>query len=152
MKKLCDWFNRYRDGMLAPEQQKQFESHIAICEECRTRVSILNRLASSVREQELPALTGQPEMVAARAYENCSSWDVQFLSWLRPAPAWSMLAALVVLLSLFWVLPSARPPGASGEYEELMIESDPAKLSGNAPQGETDDALVAWLEQGGSAK
>ena len=152
MKKLCDWFNRYRDGMLVPEHRKQFESHIAGCEECQTRSSILNRLVHSIREQELPTLTRQPKTVATRAFENCSSWDVQFLSWLSPAPAWSTLAALVVLLTLFWSLPSARPSSASGEYEELMMESDSAKLTGNAPQGETDDALLSGSRRGGIAK
>jgi len=152
MKRLCDWFNRYRDGMLAPDQQKQFESHIAVCEECQIRASFLNHLVRSVKEQEPPALTARPVMVAARAYESCNSWDVQFLSWLRPAPAWSTLAALVLLLSLFGILPSVSLPGVSGEYEELMMESDPGRLSGNAPQGETDDAIMTWLEQGGSAK
>jgi len=41
---------------------------------------------------------------------------------------------------------------AYSEYEVLMMESDPGKLSGNTPQGETDEDLVTWLEQGGNTQ
>jgi anti-sigma factor RsiW len=150
MKRLCDWFNRHRDGMLDPEQQRQFESHMAVCEECRTRSFLLNSLVRVIKEQELPVLAGRPEQVAAHAYEKCGSWDVLLLSWLRPAPAWSGLALLVILFSFLWILPSAQQSSANSEYEVLMMESDPSNPGGNTPTTLTDDKLERWLEQGGN--
>ncbi len=151
MKRICESFNRYRDGVLDLEEWKQFDSHLGFCQECRTRIFFLNSLVHAIKNQAVPTLTVPSEAIAVRAYENWSSWDFLFLSWLRPAPAWSALVLLVVLLSIFWVSPSVPLPAPTGEYEVVMTESDPATL-GDVPQDETDEALVAWLEQGGNTQ
>ena len=55
MKRLCDLFNRYRDGMLDSEQNRQFESHLAACDKCRMpRLFLLNNLVYAIRNQDIP--------------------------------------------------------------------------------------------------
>ncbi len=153
MKRLCDWFNRHRDGMLDPEQQREFESHMAGCEECRERSLLLNNLVEALKSQELPDLADRPELVADRAYEQCKSWDVLFLSWLRPTPAWSALAVLAILVTFLWVAPNVTQTGSISEYEvPLQIEVEQISQSVNTATDLTDDQLELWLEQGGTAK
>ncbi len=152
MERLCDRFDQYRDGSLDPEQQRQFESHMAGCQECRTRSILLNNLVSAVRNRDLPDLVIRPERVADNAFERCASWDVLFLSWLRPVPAWSALALLAILLSFLWAVPFASQTGNT-EYEApLLIEVDQATQGANAETNLTDDQFELWLEQGGTAK
>ena len=152
MKRLCDWFNRYRDGELDRQEQERFQQHMRVCDECRTLSSLLDNVVRALKSRELAPPNQLPARTAARAFENSGSWDVLFLSWLKPVPAWSALTLLAILLSVLWVVPDIRQKNANGEYEALMMETDPSRLSGNAPQGETDDALVIWLEQGGDTR
>jgi anti-sigma factor RsiW len=152
MNKVCELRNQYRDGMLDPERQRQFESHMENCAECRTRLFLLNNLVRVIRSRELPELRQRPEQVAARAYEKSRSWDILFLTWLKPAPAWSGLALLVTLLLLLWSTPSAQQVSANSEYEVLMNESDSISAQGSTLTTLTDDELGLWLEKGGAAK
>jgi Putative zinc-finger len=152
MKSLCDWFNRHRDGMLDPEHQRQFESHMAVCEECRARSFLLNNVVSAFRNQDLPDPADRPERVANRAYDQGRSWDVLFLSWLRPAPAFSGLAVLMILLSFLWLAPPALQPISGSEYGALLTGGDQASQGENTLTTLTDVELEAWLEQGGTAK
>ena len=152
MGRLCDRFDQYRDGSLDPEQQRQFESHMAGCRECRTRLILLNNLVSAVRNLDLPDLAIRPEQVADNAYERGASWDVLFLSWLKPAPAWSALAVLAILLSFLWAAPFASQIGSTAYDAPLLIEVDQVTQDVNAETNLTDDQLELWLEQGGTAK
>jgi hypothetical protein len=149
MKRLCDWFDRNRDGMLNPAQQRQFESHIPDCPKCRSRSLLLDNLVLVIQKQELPAIPDTADKIADRAYEQSGHWDVLFLSWLRPGPAWSSFAALVILLSFLWALPSFWP---LSDYDAILMQGDPASLAGNTLTNLTDDELELWLEQGGAAK
>jgi len=138
--------------MLDPEEQRRFEAHMAVCEGCRARSLLLGNLVQAVRNQELTDQAARSEQIADRAYEQGKSWDVLFLSWLRPAPAWAGLAALVVFLSLLWVRPFSQQTISGSECNTLLAGS------GQASQGEstlttlTDDELERWLEQGGTGK
>lgn len=152
MGRLCDRFDQYRDGSLDPEQQRQFESHMAGCRECRTRFILLNNLVSAVRNLDLPDLAIRPEQVADNAFERCKSWDVLFLSWLKPMPAWSALAVLAILLSFLWAAPFARQTGSAAYEAPLLIEVDQVTQDVKTETNLTDDQLELWLEQGGTAK
>ena len=69
MKRLCDLFNQYRDGMLDSEQKTQFESHLAACEKCMPRLFLLNNMVHAIRNQNIPDPTDRPERIADRAYD-----------------------------------------------------------------------------------
>ena len=152
MERLCDRFDQYRDGSLGPEQHRQFESHMVGCQECRTRFILLNNLVSAVRNTDLPDLAILTEQVADNAFERCASWDVLFLSWLKPAPAWSALAVLAFLLSFLWAAPFAIQTGSSDYEAPLLIEVEQVSQDVNTETSLTDDQLELWLEQGGAAK
>ncbi len=145
MSLLCDFFNRYRDGMLDPEQTIRFETHLAECDRCRPRLFLLNNMVDVIRKQEMPVPKNSPVKIAARAYEQSGSWDVLLLSWLKPLPAWS-LAALLVIIAFLWVAPFAQQRASSGNYEDLIISVDQA---GSTVAGLSDAELESWLEQGG---
>jgi anti-sigma factor RsiW len=152
MNKVCELLNQYRDGMLDPERQRQFESHMEHCAECRTRLLLLDNLVRIIRSRETPGPVQHPEQVAERAYEESRSWDILFLTWLRPAPAWSGLTLLVILLLWLWTTPAALQVSANSEYEVLMNESDSISAQGGTLTALTDDELELWLERGGTAK
>jgi predicted anti-sigma-YlaC factor YlaD len=146
MKRLCNLFNRHRDGMLNSEQAMQFESHLAACDQCRPRLFLLNNMAHAIRNQDMPDPIVPPETVAARALEQSRSWDVFLLFWLKPLPAWSGLAVLLVLVTFLWIAPWAKQQSLSN-YEDFISSGDQA---GSAAIDLSDANLESWLEKGGS--
>jgi len=146
MSMLCNLFNRYRDGMLDPGQTIRFESHLTECNQCRPRLFLLNTIVDTIRNQDMPILKDSPAKIAARAYEQGGSWDAFLLSWLKPVPAWSF-AALLVIIAFLWLTPFVQQPEPNGNYEDLLISSDQA---GNTAAGLSDAELEIWLEMGGA--
>lgn len=146
MSMLCNCFNQYRDGMLDPEQTIRYESHLAECNHCRNRLSLLNTMVHAIRNQDMPDLKYPPERIAARACEQSSSWDVLMLSWLKPLPAWS-LAGLLFIVAFFWISPSFQQPESGNNYEDLMSS---ANQEGDAIAGLSDADFENWLEEGGA--
>lgn len=146
MRVLCDLFNQYKDGMLNPEETIRFEAHLAECSHCRPRLYLLNNMVNAIRNQDMPVLKDSPGKIAARAYEQGRSWDALLLSWLKPLPAWSF-AALLILFAFLWIAPSAQQPASTGNYEDLMTSVDQAT---SAVPDLSDAALESWLEQGGA--
>jgi hypothetical protein len=147
MKALCDSFNKYRDGLLDPEQAKLFESHLSACDVCRPRLFLLNNMVDTIRNQDIPAPTTPLRRIADRAYEQSGSWDVFLLSWLKPLPAWSGLAVLLIFIALLWIAPFAQQPASSSSYEDLMSSGN---QDGSASANLSDAELESWLEKGGA--
>jgi anti-sigma factor RsiW len=149
MKRLCDLFNQYRDGMLNPEQKKRFESHLAACEKCMPRLFLLNNMVHAIRNQNIPDSMDHPERIADRAYTQAGSWDILLLSWLRPLPVWSGLAVLLIFCAFLWVAPFAGQLTSGSDYEYLLVEGGQGE---SASANLSDDELENWLEQGGTIK
>ena len=152
MKRLCDWFDLYRDGTLEPDRQKRFGEHLKACDKCRTKSLLLDQLVRTLKKHELPAWEGRPDQIAARAFERSGSWDTLFLSWIRPTPAWTALVLLLMVLSFLWILPSVQQSSVANEYEVLMTDSDSSIPGGQSLTALTDDELESWLEQGGKTR
>jgi hypothetical protein len=149
MKSLCDLFNRYRDGTLDQEQKHQFESHLAACEECRTRLILLHNLVHFIRNQEIMDTAGPSEQIADRAYEHSDAWDSRFLCWLKPAHALCGMAVLLIFVSFLWVGSLTQQPAAANDYELLFTGGDQSVGTvANLPDAEFE----SWLEQGVNAK
>jgi hypothetical protein len=146
MSMLCGLFNRYRDGMLDREQTIRFESHLTECNQCRPRLFLLHNMVGTIRDQDMPVLKRSPSDIAARAYAQGESWDALLLSWLKPMPAWSF-AALLVIFVFLWVAPIVQQPAPKSNYEDLMTSSD---QTGDTVAGLSDAELEIWLEQGGT--
>jgi hypothetical protein len=146
MKRLCNLFNRYRDGMLDSEQTMQFESHLAACEECQPRLFLLNNMVHSIKDQDMPVPIVPSETVAARVYKQSGSWDIYLLSWLKPLPVWSGLAVLLVLVIFLWITPLAQQQPSSN-FEDLITSGD---QSGSTAVDLSDAKIENWLEQGGA--
>jgi hypothetical protein len=146
MKKLCNLFNPYRDGMLPAEQKKLFESHRETCSECQARLILLNNIVQIVRDQPIPKPAISPAAIADRAYEKKGAWDFLLLSWLRPLTAWSGFAVLLIILAFLWRAPLS---GQVNDYESLLVESS---MEGSTMANLSDAELETWLEQGGVLK
>lgn len=147
MKKPCSLFDRYRDGMLDPEPTQQFESHLGSCPSCRRRQLLLDNLACAIREEEIGAPRLASRAIAGRAFDRGRSWDVLLLSWLRPVPVWSGLAALALLFALFgW-------SSFGGLQEPAGIDALLATAGPERAVEELGDAeMEYWLETGGDLR
>ncbi len=147
MNKLCDWFDKYQDGELSPEQREQFNLHASVCEECGTKTALLAGLVHVLKQEEPVAPALSARKIAARIFERrARSWDLALLSFLRPVHAWSFVAALLILLSVLGVFQFVEQPALNTDYEALITSSDPA----GSRAALTDDKLELWLEQGGN--
>ena len=152
MARQCNWFDRYRDGELNPAQKAKFEAHQAVCDDCRMKAQVLNRLVPVLEREGGGSPATPANRIAAKAFEKPPSWDDVLLSWLGPAPAWSAVALLLVLLAFIWVTPGTQQASVPGEYETLMSQGDQADPIGSPSGSLTDDDLERWLGQRGNTQ
>lgn len=142
----CTEFDKYRDGELGADERNSFESHLAVCEDCRTKISLLNNLVCVLKLE-----TSQPPdlsyRIARRAFRQGNTWDALVLSWLRPGPALATLTIMLALCSFLWLAPGSGKETAYSQYENLMEKADTLNLGNSLSQVPTDSELVLWLEQ-----
>ena len=149
--RTCNEFDKYRDGELNPVQRNEFEKHLAVCEDCRTKTALLNNIVHVLRQEEINPVD-QADRIAQRAFRSDNSWDALVVSWLRPGPALAALTLVIVLFSFLWIMPENQPISASSEYLKLMDEADAILSDANVSQVRTDRELVLWLKQEGHAQ
>lgn len=147
----CDLFDKYRDGELGSVEQSKFQSHLSICENCRTKISLLNNLVQVLRQEEgvQPDLADQ---IARKAFLEDKSWDTLLVSWLRPGPVLAALSLMLVLFSFLWLLPGNGPVSAYSEYQKLIEEADSIDQSTSLARVGSESALGLWLQQEGSSQ
>ena len=146
--RMCKQFDRYRDHELSVTERTQFESHLEVCEDCRTRMALLNNIVHLIRSEEVRPVD-MAERIAQEAIRRGHSWDFEVLSWLHPGPAVAAAALMLALFSSLLMISNSRQGSTYGEYEKLMDEADTVNLSTNVSQTHTDSELVVWLEQEG---
>ena len=145
--RTCNLFDKYRDGELDAVARSEFESHLAACQDCRTKMSLLNNLVQILKQEEIrpPDLAAQ---IARRAFQPNNSWDALVISWLRPGPALAALTLVLALFSFLWLMPGSQRVDTFSEYEALMDETD-SVIAPAVSQVSNDSELVLWLEQEG---
>jgi hypothetical protein len=143
-------FDKYRDGELVAAERSEFEAHLAICRDCRTKEALLDRVVSLVRSEEVRPLD-MADRVARLAFQRANSWDAEIISWLRPGPAMAAVTLLLVLCSSLWVISNNRQT-IYPEYEKLMDEVDSVNLGSRLSQVRNDNRLVIWQEQEGDSR
>ena len=151
---ICDLFDKYRDGELGPAEQSQFKSHLAACENCRTRMFLLNNLVQVLRQEESRPLD-LADQIARKAFQKDDSWAALVISWLRPGPAWAAaLSMTLVLFSFLWLMSGRQQFDVYSEYEKLMDDEAAINLSTSTSlsQIRSDSEVMLWLAQGGDSQ
>jgi len=152
MKRHCDQFDKYRDGELDPAGLAGFEAHLEKCADCSSKSLFLNNIARLARQQELPAQSLTAEKIARAAFESSGSWDTWLAAWFRPAPAWSLVALMVVLSAILWTVP-VRPRAVNlADIYLSLTDADSLNAGNGAPKFQSDEDLKSWLEQGGESQ
>jgi len=149
--KTCELFDRYRDKELDAAEGSRFETHLAACDDCRTKMARLNNLAYVLKRGVIPQVD-LSEQIARRAFKEGRSWDILVVSWLRPWPAFATLALVLALFSFLWLAPNFRPVNNYSEYEKLMDEADAVNIESSISEVRNDSDLVIWLQQGGDSQ
>ena len=149
--RLCKLFDKYRDGELNSPDRSEFESHLAGCENCQTKASLLNNVARLLKMEETRP-RDLADLIARKAFARKHSWDAEVISWLRPGPALAALTLMLILVSSLWIVSSTRPVAAYSEYETFMDEADSVNLDTRVSQVRNDSELVVWLEQEGDSQ
>jgi anti-sigma factor ChrR (cupin superfamily) len=145
---ICELFDRYRDKELSEAEQMQFESHLESCENCRSRIALLDNIVGALKQGEAQMPAFLPERISRLAFQQDKSWDAFIVSWLRPKPAWAVLT-LLLIFSYLWLIPGYKQADSYSEYETLMNEADVQKSSTGNLSVNSDNDLVIWLTQGG---
>lgn len=146
---LCCLFDKYRDGELDEVEQGRFEVHVASCQECRTKATLLDNLVGVLRK-EVHSLD-IADRIARAAFRKKNSWDALVISWLHPRPVMATVAMLLALFSVMWLVPGWQGSGYS-EYETLLDEAEARSLKSRVLQSGSDSELVMWLEQEGDER
>ena len=149
--RICDLFDKYRDGEMKASEQKEFQDHLLICEDCRAKTALLNNLVQVLKQEAIRPLD-IADQIARRAFQKDKSWDALVVSWLRPGPVLAALSLMMVLLSFLWLLPGKGQVSAYSEYEKLMDEADSINQKADLPQISSESALGLWLQQEGSSQ
>ncbi len=144
--KPCGFFDKYRDKELNQAEGKQFESHMELCPDCRSKRSLINNIAF-VLKQDMTVAPDLAGRIALRAFSQKRTWDSLVISWLRPGPALATLTLAAVLFSFLWMLNRQTMLVNYSEYDVLMSEADSLDSSVSASQVRADNDLLIWLEQ-----
>jgi hypothetical protein len=147
MMRVCNQFDKYRDGELSRIEGREFENHLAECADCRAKMSLLNNLTFILKQDPaiMPVdLSGQ---IAAKAFRQNKTWDALVVGWLRPGPAFAALALVCVLFSALWLVPNYKPTNAFSEYEILLEEANSINLDSSIQQIQSDTELISLLER-----
>ena len=147
----CDLFDKYRDGEMAAIEQKAFESHLAVCQDCRAKMALLNNMVQVLKREEVRQLD-LADRIARQAFLKSRSWDAIVVSWLRPGPVLAALSLMLVLFSFLWLLPGNGQVSAYSEYEKLMDEADSINQNVSLSQSGNESALGLWLQQEGNSE
>jgi anti-sigma factor RsiW len=152
--RTCDLFDNYRDGELGSAEQSEFKSHLASCDNCRAKISLLNNLVHILKQEESQPLD-LANRIAQKAFLKDESWADLVVSWLRPGPAWAAaLSMMLVLFSFLWLMSGKQQLDMYSEYEKLMDDEAAINLgaSTSISQVRTDTDLVLWLEREGGSQ
>jgi hypothetical protein len=147
--RICDQFDKYRDSELKADQRREFESHVAQCEDCRAGQLLLDNVIYLIKSEEVRPLD-LADQIARRAFQQSNSWASAVISWLRPVPALAALALTLVFFSSLWMISGKGYVNAYSEYETLMEEADTGDLNSFLSKVHTDSELVLWIEQEGN--
>jgi hypothetical protein len=150
----CDLFDKYRDGELGSPEQSEFESHLAACESCRTKMFLLNNLVHILKQEESRPLD-LADQIARKAFQKDESWASLVVSWLKPGTAWAAaLSMMLVLFSFLWLMSGKQQFDMYSEYEKLMNDEAAINLeaSTSLTQVRTDSEVMLWLAQGGESQ
>ena len=128
--RTCDLFDKYRDGEMGAAEQREFQAHLSICEDCRTKTALLNNLVQVLKQEESRPLD-MADQIARKAFQKDKSWDALVVSWLRPGPAWRRFLMMLVLFSFLWLLSGKQQFAMYSEYEKLMDDESAIKLETN---------------------
>jgi len=152
--RTCDLFDKYRDGELGSAEQSEFKSHLANCEDCRAKMSLLNNLVYILKQEESQPMD-LANRIAQKAFLKDESWAALVVSWLRPGPAWAAaFGMMLVLFSFLWVMSGKQRFDMYSEYQKLMDDESAISLgtSTSLSQVRTDSELMLWLAQGGNSQ
>ena len=150
--RLCDWFDRYRDGELGATQREQFRAHLAACLRCRERMALIESVVLALKPVPVDVPLGFPERTARRAMQYHSHWDTLVVSMLRPAPAVIALIIVILIFSTLWWTSGANRAEVPGEYEALVNETYSLIPGSSVGQVHMDDDLFGLLEQEGGVQ
>ncbi len=146
--RTCKLFDKHRDEELNPEERKQFEIHLANCENCRTKRLLIENVASILRREDAIELPDLSRRIAVQAFSQKRAWDSLVVSMLRPGPALATLTLALALFSFLWISLGRQTTTSNySQYEALISETEALYLGASALQTHTDTELVLWLEQ-----
>jgi hypothetical protein len=148
--RLCDWLDKYRDDELDDSARNIFASHLAECEDCRMRISLLDNLVSVLKQETVP-MSDLADRIARRAFQKATPWDVLVASWFRPKFAMAAVCVVLALFSCLWFLPENNSIASYTEYEILLNQADASDLAGKLLVN-NDNELVLQCLQGGNVQ
>jgi len=145
--KICTLFDKYRDGEISGVEKREFEAHLALCSDCRAKISLLNNLAYILRQDPAVMPLDLSGQIARKAFQQNKTWDALVIGWLKPGPAFAALALVCVLFSALWLMPNYQPTSAFSEYEMLLEDASAISLDSGIAQIQSDTELILLLEQ-----
>jgi hypothetical protein len=124
------------DGGFAAAERVSFETHVMTCEPCRTEVSELGRVRSTLSQWATPETTGAVHESFVRSHQPTSWW--------HSVPVWAQVAAAMLVLGV-----SASIANLDIRYDRvngLNVRTGWSKVSstqsaGVAPAVDADAAL-----------
>ncbi len=149
--RICNVFDKYRDGELDSAERNEFEKHMAVCEDCRTKMALLNNIIHVLKQGEIHPVD-QADLIVRKAFGLGNSWDALVVSWLRPGQALVALTLMLILFSFLWIMPENQKINAYSEYQKLMNETDGILLGMSVSTDHNDSEHMLWLEQEGHSQ
>jgi hypothetical protein len=164
--KYSGWMTDAALGALQPGQEREFRSHVALCDKCRGEWEAAMALASAVSGAVESLVAGQPSpqfaaRLRARIADEPAPAAWLFLTW--PALSAGALAAAAVLLAALLIrsperirptaetvannlAPVVKPASAQANLSPAAVGATPPSMSRRVPARRPSDAAPFSFE------
>jgi hypothetical protein len=119
-----DLLSEYLDDELGLEERATVDRHLAVCEDCRTELETLRRLARALAEEKVPSVPVDLEARIGRRLDEATLVRPTRWRFAVPATIAATLAAVGLLVAVLWregrigVPPAPAPAPASAPADE----------------------------------
>lgn len=129
-----DRLSEYLDDELSIEDRSAIDRHLASCEDCRSHLEALRRLASAIGEEPVPPLPADLHEKIGRRLDEAAVLRPRRWRFALPATIAATISAIGILIAVQWREGRLAPPNEQEAARQTEARED-KKLSDAAPMG-----------------
>lgn len=126
-----DRLSEYLDDELTIEERAVIDRHLASCEDCRSHLDALRRLARAIAQDSVPPIPADLHLKIGRRLDEATVLRPRRWRFAVPATIAATISAIGILIAVQWREGRLTPPSVPDA--SLRSEADLGKMRNDAP-------------------